>query len=49
MRAGTAWGKLNLTDQNVKRFVLGTYADAKDVFKRPLTMMKQDIMKQLMK
>ena len=33
----------------IDRFVLGTYADAKDVFKRPLTIMKQDVMKQLMK
>lgn len=34
---------------DIDRFVLGTYADAKDVFKRPLTIMKQDVMKQLMK
>lgn len=34
---------------DIDRFILGTYADAKDVFKRPLTIMKQDVMKQLMK
>lgn len=34
---------------DIDRFVLGTYADTQDVFKRPLTIMKQDIMKQLMK
>lgn len=32
---------------DIDRFVLGTYADPKDVFKRPLTIMKQDIRKQL--
>lgn len=32
---------------DIDRFVLGTYADTQDVFKRPLTIMKQDIMKQL--
>ena len=32
---------------DIDRFLLGTYADAKDVFKRPLTIMKQDVMKQL--
>ena len=34
---------------DINRFILGTYADAKDVFKRPLTIMKQDVMRQLMK
>lgn len=32
---------------DIDRFVLGTYADSMDVFKRPLTIMKQDVMKQL--
>lgn len=32
---------------DIDRFVLGTYADPKEVFKRPLTIMKQDIKKQL--
>ena len=32
---------------NIDRFVLGTYTESKDVFKRPLTIMKQDIKKQL--
>lgn len=34
---------------DIDRFILGTYAEGKDVFKRPLTIMKQDVMKQLMK
>lgn len=34
---------------DVERFILGTFADANDVFKRPLTKMKQDIMNQLRK
>ena len=34
---------------DINRFILGTYTDAKDVFKRPLTIMKQDVMRQLMK
>lgn len=34
---------------DINRFILGTYADTEDVFKRPLTMMKQDVMRQLMK
>lgn len=32
---------------NIDRFVLGTYTESKEVFKRPLTIMKQDIKKQL--
>lgn len=32
---------------DMDRFVLGTYSEPKDVFKRPLTIMKQDIIKQL--
>ena len=34
---------------DIERFILGTFADANDVFKRPLTKMKQDIMNQLRK
>ena len=34
---------------DIERFILGTFADANDVFKRPLTIMKQDIMNQLRK
>lgn len=39
--------KLFSDDFDIDRFVLGTYSEPKDVFKRPLTIMKQDIMKQL--
>lgn len=34
-------------DFDIDRFVLGTYTESKEVFKRPLTIMKQDIKKQL--
>ena len=43
MRDGTAGGKLNLTDENLKRFVLGTYSESKEIHKRPLSRLMQDI------
>lgn len=40
---------LKIEDFDFGRYILGTYPDREDVFKRPLTMMKQDIWKQVIK
>lgn len=45
LKASFAGTKLNLTDENVKRFVLGTYSESKDIHKRPLSRLMQDIHK----
>lgn len=39
--------KLNLHDENFKRFILGNYFKSKDIHKRPLSKFVQDIAKQL--
>lgn len=38
---------IELTEDEVKRFILGTYAETEDVHKRPLTKLKQDLAKEL--
>lgn len=45
MKASFAESKLALTDDDVKRFVLGTYYDDDDIHKRPLSRLMKDIQK----
>lgn len=48
LKASFADTKLNLTDDDVKRFVLGTYSESKDIHKRPLSRLMQDIHKTIL-
>ena len=43
LKASFAESKLALTDDDVKRFVLGTYYDDDDIHKRPLSRLRKDI------
>lgn len=45
LKTSFAGTKLNLTNEDVKRFVLGTYSDSKDIHKRPLSRLMQDVHK----
>lgn len=45
LKASFAESKLALTDDDVKRFVLGTYYDDDDIHKRPLSRLMKDIQK----
>ena len=45
LKASFAESKLALTDDDVKRFVLGTYYDDEDIHKRPLSRLMKDIQK----
>lgn len=45
LKASFAESKLALTDDDVKRFVLGTYYDDDDIHKRPLSRLRKDIQK----
>lgn len=47
LKASFAGTKFNLTDEDVKRFVLGTYSESKDIHKRPLSRLILDINKKL--
>lgn len=38
---------IELTEDEIRRFILGTYANADEVHKRPLTKLKQDLAKEL--
>ena len=45
MKASFTGNKLALTDDDVKRFVLGTYYDDEDIHKRPLSRLMKDMQK----
>ena len=38
---------LGIEGFDFERYILGTYPEKKDAFKRPLTMMKQDVWEQV--
>ena len=45
LKASFTGNKLALTDDDVKRFVLGTYYDDEDIHKRPLSRLMKDMQK----